>query len=139
MAGNEPGQHRSARRIELKPVSRRKVMLGFAAMLLVIVVCVGAIVVMLQRLETRNANFQPPMTSRERERLLPPEPTLVSSPELQGMHYREGAGDLADPSPPLNGDRGETQILMSHSPSLNGSSLHANGEPLRQFPSQTRP
>jgi hypothetical protein len=78
---------------------RRKVIIGAAS-----------IITMLDRLEMRNASFRPPMTSLEREQLLPPEPVLEIKPQVEGLRYgadvlpaRQGAGGEAtalDTAPP---------------------------------------
>ena len=72
-----------------RDVRRRRVMMGVGLLLGVVVLCVAAILVMLQRLEARNASFQPPMTALERQRLLPPDPTLEAAPQIQGLRYGE--------------------------------------------------
>lgn len=77
-------------------VRRRKVMVMLAVLLLVVVLCVTAIGVMLQRLEAKNANFHPPMTSSERELLMPNEPLLDTTPSVDGLRYQgvqQGVGD----------------------------------------------
>lgn len=82
-------------------VRRRKVMLGAGLLLFIVVVCVAAILIMLQRLEARNAAFQPPMTALERQRLLPPDPVLDTAPQIQGLRYGQqsplSSDDLVEP------------------------------------------
>jgi hypothetical protein len=68
-------------------VGRRKVMVGVALLMGVVLGCAIAIFGMLQRLETRTAGFQPPMTAAERQRLLPADPVLHSAPSLDGLRY----------------------------------------------------
>lgn len=70
-----------------RTIRRRKILLGLALLAGVVVVCIASIVLMLERLESRNASFQPPMTALERQRLLPQDPVLVASPKLEGLHY----------------------------------------------------
>lgn len=84
--------------LPLKPSDRRrKVVLGIGGLVCIAVIGGTTISTMLQRLETRNANFQPPMTSLEREQLLPPEPVLEVKPQVDGLRY--GAGNpVAQPS-----------------------------------------
>ena len=62
-------------------------MLCVGVLLGIVVVCVAIIVTMLQRLETRNASFQPPMTALERQRLLPQDPVLDAAPRIEGLRY----------------------------------------------------
>ncbi|WP_346829979.1 hypothetical protein ABDX87_23245 [Pseudomonas abietaniphila] len=77
-------------------IRRRRVLWGVGSLLGVVVVCVAVVVVMLQRLEARTANFQPPMTALERQRLLPKDPVLDAAPKLDGLRYGEEAG--SDPA-----------------------------------------
>jgi hypothetical protein len=66
---------------------RRKVFAGIGGLVCIAVIGGATIITMLQRLEARNANFQPPMTSLEREQLLPPEPVLEIKPQVDGLRY----------------------------------------------------
>ena len=66
---------------------RRKIVFGVGCLLGIVVVGAATIVTMLERLETRNASFRPPMTSLEREQLLPPEPVLEVKPQVEGLRY----------------------------------------------------
>jgi hypothetical protein len=89
---------------------RRKVIIGVSCLLGIVVVGAASIITMLDRLEMRNASFRPPMTSLEREQLLPPEPVLEIKPQVEGLRYgadvlpaRQGAGGEAaalDTAPP---------------------------------------
>jgi hypothetical protein len=89
---------------------RRKIIIGVSCLLGIVVVGAASIITMLERLETRNASFRPPMTSLEREQLLPPEPVLEIKPQVEGLRYgadvlpaRQGAGGEAtalDTAPP---------------------------------------
>lgn len=81
---------------------RRKVMIGVSCLLGIVVVGAASIITLLDRLEMRNASFRPPMTSLEREQLLPPEPVLEIKPQVDGLRYgadvlpaRQGAGGEA--------------------------------------------
>lgn len=78
-----------ADRVGARMIRRRKILLGLALLAAVVVVCITSIVLMLERLESRNASFQPPMTALERQRLLPEDPVLVASPKIEGLHYRD--------------------------------------------------
>ncbi|MFP3847234.1 hypothetical protein [Pseudomonas sp.] len=73
---------------------RRKVMIGVGGLLGIVVVGAATIVTMLEQLEMRNASFRPPMTSLERQQLLPPEPVLEVKPQVEGLRY--GAAILPD-------------------------------------------
>lgn len=73
-------------------IRRRRVLWGVGSLLGVAMVCVAVIMVMLQRLEARTANFQPPMTALERQRLLPKDPVLDAAPRLEGLRYGDDAG-----------------------------------------------
>ena len=66
---------------------RRKIMIGVSCLLSIVVVGASTIVTMLEHLELRNASFRPPMTSLEREQLLPPEPVLEVKPQVEGLRY----------------------------------------------------
>lgn len=80
---------------------RRKVMIGAGCLLGIVLVGAATISTMLDHLETRNASFRPPMTSLEREQLLPPEPVLEVKPQVDGLRY--GAAIVPPLSPaPLN-------------------------------------
>ncbi|MDD1965275.1 hypothetical protein NPS29_08080 [Pseudomonas putida] len=106
-------------------VRRRKVMMGVGLLMGIVVLCVAAILLMLQRLEARNASFQPPMTALERQRLLPPDPVLDTAPQIQGLRYGEQPGligdDLVAP---------EVQHVshgpLGQAPALEGGNLHAD-------------
>lgn len=84
----QPGYQRDA-------VNPRKVWMMAGILALVVVLCFGVIAWMVFGLAARHAAFQPPMSSLERERLLPPEPRLEATPELDGLHYREQAEQQA--------------------------------------------
>ena len=115
---------------------RRKVMLGIGLLLCVVMACVAAIVTMLQRLETRNATFQPPMTALERQRLLPQDPVLDAAPRLDGLRYGDpGEIKPAEFSPVEDQTHGERPPL-THAMMLQAQELHAdthsNLHPARQ-------
>jgi hypothetical protein len=76
-------------------IRRRRVLWGVGSLLSVVVVCIAAMMSMLQRLEDRTANFQPPMTALERQRLLPKDPVLEAAPRLDGLRYGDEAGSDA--------------------------------------------
>ncbi|MFJ3486272.1 hypothetical protein ACIPL1_23155 [Pseudomonas sp. NPDC090202] len=112
----------------LRALRRRRLWVGCGLLLGIVVVCVAAIVIMLQRLEARNANFQPPMTALERERLLPAEPVLDTAPKIEGLHYGsqiQTDGDSLSPSARHaefeHGLQEPLQILQN-------DDLHANSE-----------
>lgn len=69
-------------------LSRRKVVTILGVLVLVVIACIATIGLMLERLETRNANFHPPMTPAERESLMPSEPRLDVAPSVDGLRYR---------------------------------------------------
>jgi len=77
-------------------ISRRQVLIAVAILLLVMVGCFAAVGVMLERLETRNANFHPPMTPSERESLMPAEPRLDVAPSVDGLRYRSQDTRVSD-------------------------------------------
>ncbi|MFJ5296361.1 hypothetical protein ACIQAL_07530 [Pseudomonas sp. NPDC088368] len=110
-----------------KMLRRRKVMIGVGALLGIVLVCVAAILIMLQRLEARNASFQPPMTELERQRLLPPDPILDAAPKLDGLRYgrqdEPGSGAGAGGYSPVENDTSQeggalTRALMQHTDEL---------------------
>lgn len=108
---------------------RRKVMIGVGCLLSIVVVGAATIVTMLEHLETRNASFRPPMTSLEREQLLPPEPVLEVKPQVEGLRY--GAAILppnqttsAESATPEEASASAATRLFS-SPPLNPSPLGA--------------
>ncbi|TDV67859.1 hypothetical protein [Pseudomonas sp. LP_7_YM] len=105
---------------------RRKVMLGVSLLLVVALVCVAAILVMLHRLEARNAAFQPPMTALERQRLLPSDPVLDTAPRLEGLHYRQQEELKAEGFSPVEGVDAERQGPTNHVLVLHGADLHAD-------------
>lgn len=104
---------------------QRKVMLGVGVLLATVLASVVAIAVMLERLEARNAAFQPPMTALERQRLLPHDPVLDATPKLDGLRY----GDHQDPSAKDSGAAGE-RLHTEHAPGealmREGDAPHAN-------------
>lgn len=90
MADYQPEAHDAPQGPDFRgDIRRRRVMMGVGLLMGVVVLCVAAIVVMLQRLEARNASFRPPMTALERQRLLPPDPILDAAPQIQGLRYGE--------------------------------------------------
>ncbi|MCF7558555.1 hypothetical protein [Pseudomonas petrae] len=106
---------------------RRKIMIGVGCLLGVVVVGAATIITMLEHLETRNASFRPPMTSLEREQLLPPEPVLEVKPQVEGLRY--GAAIL-----PAN----QTASAESATPegtSASAAALLFNSPPLPPAPS----
>jgi hypothetical protein len=117
---------------------RRKVMIGVGCLLGIVVVGAATIVTMLEHLETRNASFRPPMTSLEREQLLPPEPVLEVKPQVEGLRYgaalmpaSEAAGG-ATPTP-VNAPA-SAPVLLFTTPPLSPTSLGTpearSGKPL---------
>lgn len=74
-----------------RALRRRRVLIGVGLLLGVVAICVAAIVALLQQLEVRNASFQPPMTASERQLLLPADPVLQATPQVEGIRYGTGA------------------------------------------------
>ncbi|WP_296254616.1 MULTISPECIES: hypothetical protein [unclassified Pseudomonas] len=105
---------------------RRKVVLGVALLLAIVIVCVTAIGFMLQRLESRNASFQPPMTALERQRLLPPDPVLDAAPRLDGLRYRQQVERKVEGYAPVDVERADVQGPLSPALMLDGGNLHAD-------------
>lgn len=105
---------------------RRKVMLGIGLLLCVVVACVAAIVTMLQRLETRNATFQPPMTALERQRLLPKDPVLDAAPRLEGLRYGDQVEIKAAEFSPVEDQAHDEHPPLSHAMILQTQELHAD-------------
>jgi hypothetical protein len=130
MAGNEQEQRQPLRRIDLRLVTRRKLILGAGVLLLLTLGCFGAIVLMLQQIESRTASFQPPMTALERESLLPPEPGLNVSTPIEGLHYLEDAPEHADPYPSLSDKQAVGSALLSHTHSLGDEPLNTKNQRL---------
>ncbi|MGH8415700.1 MAG: hypothetical protein ACRER8_00165 [Pseudomonas sp.] len=104
---------------------RRKVVFGIGLLLGIVVVCVTAILIMLQRLEARNASFQPPMTALERQRLLPPDPVLDSAPKLDGLRYRQQVELKVEGYAPED-ERSEREEPLSRTLILQHEDLHAD-------------
>lgn len=99
MADKRGDTHGVAQSVDPKRlIRRRRLVLALGALLGVVVICCAAIVIMLQRLETRNANFQPPMTALERQRLLPADPVLDAAPRLEGLRYGAEGDSPAQPT-----------------------------------------
>lgn len=105
---------------------RRKVMLSIGLLLCVVVACVAAIVTMLQRLETRNATFQPPMTALERQRLLPKDPVLDAAPRLDGLRYGDQVEIKAAEFSPVEDPSHDEHPPLSHAMILQIQELHAD-------------
>lgn len=90
MADTQPDVHeipkgRAARRLYV----RRRALIGMGCLLGIVVICVAVITYMLNHLESRRGSVQPPMTALERERLLPGDPVLETTPRLDGLRYRD--------------------------------------------------
>lgn len=117
---------------------RRKVMLGMGLLLTIVVICVAAILTMLQRLEARNATFQPPMTALERQRLLPQDPVLNTAPRLDGLRYRDQVERTPEDFSPAEDDLQVDPPPLSHALILPAGDLradaHANLHSTRQTP-----
>jgi hypothetical protein len=77
-------------------VNTRKVWMIAGTLALVVLLCFGVIAWIVFGLEAEHAAFQPPMSALERERLLPPEPRLEATPQVDGLRYREQAEQQAD-------------------------------------------
>jgi len=77
-------------------VDSRKVWAMAGVLLLSVLLCCAVIAWMLQGLEARHAAFQPPLSTLERERMLPPEPRLESRPKVDGIRYRQQAQQQLD-------------------------------------------
>lgn len=73
-------------------VDTRKVWAMAGVLLLSVLLCCAAIAWMLHGLEARHAARQPPMSALEREQMLPPEPRLEATPQVDGIHYRPQEG-----------------------------------------------
>lgn len=91
----EPGQDQ-APGYQLDAPNTRKVWAIVGVLALVVLLCFGVIAWMVFGLEAQHAAFQPPMSTLERERLLPPEPRLEATPRIDGLHYREQAEQQAN-------------------------------------------
>lgn len=108
---------------------RRKMVVCLGALLAIVVVCVAAILIMLQRLEARNASFQPPMTELERLRLLPHDPILETAPKLDGLRYGQQVEPDARDNPnsysPVENDPANGQGAMSRTLMQRSDELHA--------------
>jgi hypothetical protein len=76
---------------QVDAVNTRKVWMMAGILALVVLLCFGVIAWMVFGLEAEHAAFQPPMSALERERLLPPEPRLEATPQVDGLRYRAQA------------------------------------------------
>jgi hypothetical protein len=117
-----------------KVLRRRKVMIGIGALLSIAAVCVAAILLMLQRLEARNASFQPPMTELERQRLLPPDPILEAAPKLEGLRYGQQVEFDSANLVPVEHDPSQAQGSLSRALMQRREQLHAESD-VRPTPS----
>lgn len=99
-----------------RALRRRRVLIGVGLLLSVVAICAAAIVALLQQLEVRNASFQPPMTASERQLLLPADPVLQATPQVEGIRYGSGTPTQY---PTQYGDAGSE--LTAHSISADGS------------------
>jgi hypothetical protein len=102
MAESRPDAQEVAQVLDAgRDVRRRKVLMGVGLLMGVVVLCVAAILIMLQRLEAKNASFQPPMTALERQRMLPQDPVLNAAPQIDGLRYGKqpavGSDDFPSP------------------------------------------
>jgi hypothetical protein len=115
---------------------RRKVMIGVGCLLGIVVVGAVTITTMLERLETRNASFRPPMTSLEREQLLPPEPVLEIKPQVEGLRYGAAVqpGNAPGSGQPPIADEASAAAPLFSTPPLSPLPLSApdarSGKPL---------
>jgi hypothetical protein len=127
MADTQPDARGVPQGGEFKRLARRrKVLIGVGCLLGVVVVCFAAILIMLQRLETRNANFQPPMTALERQSMLPSDPVLSSAPRLDGLRYGDDSLKVEGFSPSQAPELQFNTVPHAQPPSLQGDNLRAN-------------
>lgn len=99
MAHAQPGIEVIREQERVAPLRRRrKIMIGVGCLLGIVVVGAATIVTMLEHLETRNASFRPPMTSLERQQLLPAEPVLEVKPQVEGLRYGAAISPAGQPS-----------------------------------------
>jgi hypothetical protein len=126
MADLRPDAHEMTQGLDFRrDARRRRMLLGIGMLLAVVVLCVAAILIMLQRLEARNASFQPPMTSLERQRMLPQDPVLEAAPQIDGLRYGKQPGAAVDDFPPLEAQPVSHEPLGQDS-MIDGENLHAN-------------
>ena len=111
-----------------RSIRRRRVLWGLGSLLGIVVVCVAVIMAMLQRLETRSANFQPPMTALERQRLLPKDPILEAAPRLDGLRYGAESGPDATHYSVKEVEAQPGDVPLSQSLILQQTHLHANAQ-----------
>lgn len=107
---------------------RRRVLWGLSSLVGMVVVCVAVIMMMLQRLEARTANFQPPMTALERQRLLPKDPVLEAAPKLDGLRYGEEAGSDATHYSVKEAEAQPRDVPLGQTLLLQQTHLHANAQ-----------
>lgn len=109
-------------------IRRRRVLWGLSSLVGMVVVCVAVIMMMLQRLEARTANFQPPMTALERQRLLPKDPVLEAAPKLDGLRYGEEAGSDATHYSVKEVEAQPRDVPLGQALLLQQTHLHANAQ-----------
>lgn len=111
-------------------VTRRALMLGVAALLGIVAGCAATILIMLERLETRNASFQPPMTALERQQLLPADPVLDTTPRLDGLRYGQGSDSAAQGYMPTGNSAAAQHNSLGHTALLHmhNEDLHATAQ-----------
>ncbi|WP_268800591.1 hypothetical protein [Pseudomonas huanghezhanensis] len=95
----------------VKRTARHKVIWVVAVMALIAALCVTGVMLMIERLEARNANFHPPMTELERQQLMPAEPRLDISPSVEGLRYADEADSSAN------------EIYLSVAPGASGAAV----------------
>lgn len=111
-------------------IRRRRALWGLGSLLAIVVVCVAVIMMMLQRLEVRTANFQPPMTALERQRLLPQDPVLDAAPSLDGLRYGNETGSDAARYSIKEVEVQGGDVPLGQASILQQTHLHANAQDL---------
>jgi len=95
-----------------------RVWLAALMLLLAVLLCGGAIALLLGHLREGAARQQPPLSRLERERLLPPEPRLQATPYADGEAFRARAIQQRDSYGWVDREKGVVRVPLAEAQRL---------------------
>ncbi|EIK94789.1 hypothetical protein PMM47T1_19873 [Pseudomonas sp. M47T1] len=107
-----------SKRYQANPVREARVWLAALVLLLAVLLCGGAVALLLGYLRDEAARQQPVLGSLERERLLPPEPRLQATPFADGEAFRARALQQRDSYGWVDRDQGIVRVPLAEAQRL---------------------
>lgn len=106
------------KRYQADPAREVRVWQAALALLLAVLLCAGAVALLLGHLRNEAAHQQPRLGSLERERLLPPEPRLQATPYADGQAFRAKAVQQRDSYGWVDRDQGIVRVPLAEAQRL---------------------